>query len=96
MSCPENGQRNVEAARSRRLILNSFAAERRSMAGARSQFFRGVKPVVLGRSIWTAPGLPQSIRQGRDVIMSECGDAMSIRNRQSIPMRVLRVLESLR
>ena len=52
---------------------------------ARSQFFRGMKPVFVGRSVWTPSGLPQFICQGRDVSMSELGDAVLIQS----PLRML-------
>jgi len=39
--------------------------------------------------------LPEFISQGRDVIMSECGDAMSSRSPLSMRMSVLGVLEGL-
>jgi hypothetical protein len=63
---------------------------------AGAQLLRGVQPIFVGRSMRTASGLPQFISEGRDVGMSECGDAMSIYGRRpSIMLHVGRVLESL-
>ncbi len=65
------------------------------MAGLGPQSFRGMEPVFLRRSVWTASCLPQLISESCDVVMSECDDAMSIRSHLGMPMSVLGVLESL-
>src|SRR5580693_328288 len=44
---------------------------------ARSQIFRGMEPVFLRRSVWTASGLPVFVGQGFDLGMSECDNAMA-------------------
>src|SRR5665213_3304888 len=36
-----------------------------------------MKPIFLRRSLGTASGSPKFMRQGRNVIVPECGDAMS-------------------
>lgn len=61
---------------------------------AGSQLFCGMEPILLRRSVWTASGLPEFMSQGRNVIVSECGDAMSNRSRLSMLMIVLAVLEA--
>jgi hypothetical protein len=65
------------------------------MPGLGPQFFRGMKPILLGRSVWTASCLPQLISERRDVVMSECDDAMPIGSRLGMPMSGLGVFESL-
>jgi hypothetical protein len=62
---------------------------------AGSQFFRGLEPVLLGRSVWTAPGLPVFVSQGGDVRMSEGGDAVSNRSWRLIMMDIWGVLQGL-
>ena len=62
---------------------------------AGSQFFHGMEPIFLRRSLWTPSGLPELIRQGCDIFMPECGDAMPYRSRLSMRMGVLGVLEGL-
>ncbi len=47
-----------------------------------------MKPILFRRPVWTASGLPQLIRQRRDVGVSESGDAMCILS-QSMPLSVV-------
>jgi hypothetical protein len=63
---------------------------------AGSQIFHCAEPVFLRRSVWTASRLPVFIGEGRDLSMSECGDAMSNRGRRwSVPLAVRDVLQGL-
>jgi hypothetical protein len=61
---------------------------------ARSQFFRGVKPIFLRRSVGTAAGLPTFISQGCDSSMAERDEAIPSAC-LSMPMMLRRVLEGL-
>jgi hypothetical protein len=45
--------------------------------GARTQFFRGSIPIIFRRSVRTASRLPEFIRAGRDLSMSERNDTVS-------------------
>jgi len=60
-----------------------------------SQHFRRAEPIFLWRSVRTAPGFPQLMREGCDVIVSEYGDAMTAGRRLAMPMSLLGVLKSL-
>ena len=62
---------------------------------ARSQFFHRVEPVFLWRSLRTASGLPEFLREGGDVLMPECGGAMANRSRLRLPMSFFGVLQRL-
>ena len=62
---------------------------------AGSQLFRGVEPILLRRSFRTASGLPELMREGRDLVVSERGDAMSGRSRLVVPLRFLGVFQRL-
>jgi hypothetical protein len=42
----------------------------------RSQLFRGIEPILLGRTLWTPPGLPQLVGESGDLIVPE-GNRMS-------------------
>jgi hypothetical protein len=59
------------------------------------QFFHGMEPVFLRRSVRTASGLPEFMSEGGDVLMPERGDAMSHGSRLSMLRSVLGVLEGL-
>jgi len=54
-----------------------------------------MKPVFLRQSVWTASSLPEFMSERSDVVMSECGDAVSNRSRLSMLVIVKRVLEGL-
>ncbi len=64
-------------------------------AGAGSQLFRRQEPILLRRSLGTASGLPEFMSEGCNVIMPECGDAMSNRRRLIVLMTFRGVLQGL-
>src|ERR1035441_7274802 len=59
------------------------------------QFSCGTEPVFFRRSGRTASGLPEFMREGRDLIMSERDDAMPGRRRLSMLLGVLGAFECL-
>jgi hypothetical protein len=69
----------------------------RSLLGvsAGAQLLCRAEPIFVGRSVRTAPSLPQFISEGRYVGMSECGDAVSNGSFVGIVLRMLGVLLSL-
>jgi hypothetical protein len=54
-----------------------------------------MEPIFIRRSIRTASGAPEFMSERCNVIVSECGDAMSHRSRMGLPRGLLRVLERL-
>ena len=44
---------------------------------AGSQLCHGAEPVFVRQSHGTASGFPEFMREGRDLVVSECDDAMS-------------------
>jgi hypothetical protein len=47
---------------------------------ARPQFLRGIEPVLLRRSVWAAPVLPQAVSQCGDLPMPESRNAVFVHN----------------
>ena len=60
-----------------------------------SQLFGGMEPVFLGRSLRTAPFLPQFMCQCGDVVVPERGDTVADRGRLSMLVSSLGVLKRL-
>jgi hypothetical protein len=67
-----------------RSFLATFSAD--------AQFLRGMEPVILGRSLRTASGLPKGVRQRCDVLVPKVPDAVL---HHSVPVRLLGLLVSL-
>jgi hypothetical protein len=55
--------------------------------------FRGIEPILCGRSVRTSSGLPQFVSQGLDVGVSELRDAMPIRSCFGMLMSLMRMFQ---
>jgi len=62
---------------------------------AGSQFLYSVEPIFFRRSGRTASVLPEAISKGGNLVVSECGDAMSNRCRPRMLVRILGVFVGL-
>jgi len=62
--------------------------------GARSQLFDRVKPIFIRRSFGTAANAPEFVSEGRDVIVSERGNAMRGRSLRRVFEGLPRLLVS--
>src|SRR5277367_2634002 len=62
---------------------------------AGSQLFGGMKPILLWRPVWAAPGLPELMSERGDVIVPEWGDNVSGCGRLSVLVSLLGMLQSL-
>ena len=63
--------------------------------GMGPQLFHGAEPIFVRRSGWAASGFPEFMREGCDLMVSECDDAMSRRSRTSMFIILGRVLDLL-